>query len=350
MRSATDKVSSYASLCLLGSFLEMLVPKPLPFFRLGLANIPVMLALPRLGFRDFVLLLLLKATASSYISGTIFSYFFLMSLAQSLASGLTMYAVGRADGKHISLYGISLSGALAGTLAQVAMAMLYLGRGMTVLLAPMLFSSFAFALVTAYLAGSLPDPEMEESPDPGAGTTGGTAGRAVAAAALLSVLMVQIADDAAALAVLFAILAALLPLYGRKIRIRPYLALFAVSLLSNLMTGRGMVVATLLGFEITADSLKAGLETALRLSCTVELSLLFSGLAAPSGLMGRTLSKFFFLEEVFESSEGSLRERIARVLSGTIGEKHPTARDGAVMKAVPPLLACTVCLAYSFLR
>lgn len=350
MRSATDKVSSYASLCLLGSFLEMLVPKPLPFFRLGLANIPVMLALPRLGFKDFVLLLLLKAFASAYVSGTIFSCFFLMSLSQSLASGLAMYAVSRAGGKHVSLYGISLSGAFTGTLAQAAMAVLYLGRGMVVMLAPMLFSSFVFALATAYLAGLLPNPEMAENPCSGTMGGSGASGRAALAAALLSVLMVQLADDAAALAALLAVLTVLMHLYGRKIRITPYLALFAASLLSNLLIGRGMVVATVLGFEITSDSLEAGLRTALRLSCTIQLSLIFSRLAAPSGIIGRTLSKFFFLEEAFEEAHGSMMERITRVLSGNIGEKQPQAEKCVVMKSVPPLLACAICLFYSFLR
>ena len=111
MRSQ-DRIAYLAALSLLMSAAELLVPRILPFFRLGLANIPLLLALG-MAPGHFALLLLLKAIGNAYISGTLFSVFAIISIAQTFASGIMMYALSRLFGRRISIYSVSAMGALA---------------------------------------------------------------------------------------------------------------------------------------------------------------------------------------------------------------------------------------------
>src|SRR5574344_318813 len=84
-------VSFFAGLCLFLSAVEYAIPKPLPFMRIGLANLPILLALPKLRGRDIFLLVVLKIAGQALISGTLFSYVFVFSAAGSLSSALVMF-------------------------------------------------------------------------------------------------------------------------------------------------------------------------------------------------------------------------------------------------------------------
>ena len=118
-----DKIAYLASISLFLSIVELFIPRPLPFFRIGLANIPLLFAI-NYDFSSFMLLTLLKGLGSSYISGNLISIFGVMSVLQSLASGLAMFSVSRLWGKHISIYGISMTGALVSTIVQILVALL----------------------------------------------------------------------------------------------------------------------------------------------------------------------------------------------------------------------------------
>ncbi|MDE6773691.1 MAG: Gx transporter family protein, partial [Treponemataceae bacterium] len=65
---------------------EYAVPKPLPFLRLGLTNLPVILSLQKMRRRETLLLVLLKIVGQGILPGTIFSYVFVFSAAGSIAS------------------------------------------------------------------------------------------------------------------------------------------------------------------------------------------------------------------------------------------------------------------------
>jgi heptaprenyl diphosphate synthase len=127
-------------LCFFLSALEYLIPKPLPFLRLGIANLPLLLALDMLPFASFVLLGALKITGQALITGTLFSYVFLFSLAGTGISALLMYALRRGLGKaRISFVGISAAGALASNGVQLVLAyFLVFGKGVVYLAAPVL--------------------------------------------------------------------------------------------------------------------------------------------------------------------------------------------------------------------
>ena len=152
MIQTTDKklLPFLAALCLFLAAVEYAIPKPLPFLRLGLANLPVIIALFIMPTRDIYKLILLKIMGQALITGTLFSYIFLVSAAGSLASGLTMLGVHRILRNRISCIGLSLAGAAANNIAQLIVAHLILFGSATRYIAPILLISGA---VTGLILG-----------------------------------------------------------------------------------------------------------------------------------------------------------------------------------------------------
>lgn len=152
MTQTTDKklLPFLAALCLFLAAVEYAIPKPLPFLRLGLANMPVIIALFIMPTRDIYKLILLKIMGQALITGTLFSYIFLFSAAGSLASGLTMLGVHRLLRNRISCIGLSLAGAAANNIAQLIVAHLILFGNATKYIAPILLISGA---VTGLILG-----------------------------------------------------------------------------------------------------------------------------------------------------------------------------------------------------
>ena len=148
-----EKVSLLGGLCFFLSTLEYMIPKPLPFVRIGLANFPLLLALDILPFSCFVLLAALKVAGQALISGTLFSYVFLFSLGGTAVSSLLMYALRKCLGKKmISLVGISAAGAMAFNALTLLMAYYFVfGKSIIYAAVPIL----ALGIVTGTLLGFL---------------------------------------------------------------------------------------------------------------------------------------------------------------------------------------------------
>jgi heptaprenyl diphosphate synthase len=146
-----DLIAFLAALCLFLSTLEYVIPKPLPFIRIGLANLPILFAVRLLPVKELLLLVLLKVLGQGLIHGTLFSYVFLFSLTGSYAGGLIMLSASRLFRARISLVGTSMSGALASNLAQIFLAVLLLfGRTGWLIAPPMLI----VGLISSFLLGS----------------------------------------------------------------------------------------------------------------------------------------------------------------------------------------------------
>ncbi|WP_162504805.1 Gx transporter family protein [Treponema endosymbiont of Eucomonympha sp.] len=149
-----------AALCLFLSALEYAVPKPLPFLRVGFANLPLLLALGKLCFSDMLLLVLLKTVGQGFVSGTAFSYVFLFSGAGTFASMLAMVAVrrlslraGRGE-RLVGFVGLNMAGALASNAAQLLLARFMLFGQNARYIAPALLSAgSASALLLGLFAG-----------------------------------------------------------------------------------------------------------------------------------------------------------------------------------------------------
>jgi len=108
------------------STIEFMIPKPAPFLRIGIANLPLMLALDIFPFPAFLALVGIKVTGQALVTGTLFSPIFLFSLAGTTLAALSMYALRRALKGHISFIGISTLGAMMSSISQLALAWFWL--------------------------------------------------------------------------------------------------------------------------------------------------------------------------------------------------------------------------------
>ena len=141
------------ALCLFFSTIEYLFPKPFPFFRLGLANLPVLLALDLFSPAYVLLLVLLKVVGQGLVSGTLASYVFVFSAAGSLASGLVMLLVHRTGRRWITLIGVSLFGSLASNIIQVTLSVTFIfGQSAWVIAPPFLALGVASGLAVGIFA------------------------------------------------------------------------------------------------------------------------------------------------------------------------------------------------------
>lgn len=130
-----------AALCFFLSAVEYAIPKPFPFMRLGLANLPIILALFLLPARSYFFLVLVKVFGQAVVSGTLFSYVVLFSAGGTFASSIAMFVLYRLFLKHVTGLGLSLFGSLANNTVQLFLARFILfGKGAYVI-APLLFIS-----------------------------------------------------------------------------------------------------------------------------------------------------------------------------------------------------------------
>ncbi len=309
-----DTLFFFASLCLFLSSIEYAVPKPLPFMRLGLANLPVIFAVKSFRFRDMLLLILLKVLSAAFISGTTFSYVFLFSAAGSLASGLAVYLLYcglKCCGgtRHISNVGLCLAGALANNAAQLAVARIFIFGKQAFFIAPLLLAT---GLVTGLLLGLFANSFEERSVflkevragtprtplrdgSSGSGTADGgsgecsdnsrsdssgsgshssssargsrTVGIVLAAAALALMLVLPFVRQLPVKAVLWLLLPAFAMTARRgRVRLLPSFILIASLTALSLLTPSGRVLHTLGSFRITQGALEAGISKGLTLT------------------------------------------------------------------------------------
>ena len=169
-KSSKKTLAFLTAMCMFFSALEYALPKPFPFFRLGLANIPIIISFYILAPINSVLLILLKIFVQNLISGTLFSYTILFSVAGSLASGLIMllfyrlnlYIKGNLCDKLnlynklnlcknddlLSIKGLSLIGSFFNCLAQLGVSYFVILGENTKYIAP-------FFLATSFVTGLL---------------------------------------------------------------------------------------------------------------------------------------------------------------------------------------------------
>jgi heptaprenyl diphosphate synthase len=123
--------------------------------RIGLANLPVLIALGTLKPSRILLVVLLKVLGQGFINGTLFSYVFLFSAAGSVSSALVMLAVSRLPDGAVSLVGISITGGLASTVAQLALAYVFIFGRSALYIAPVfLVVTLATSVVLGLIASS----------------------------------------------------------------------------------------------------------------------------------------------------------------------------------------------------
>lgn len=308
-----ERICYLASLSLLFSALELFIPKPLPFFRLGLANIPIMLSLA-MPLKEFLLLVALKSIASQYISGTLFSLFFFISLMQSIASALTMKAIARIAKSHISLYGISLLGAEISAAVQLSLTSLYIGNAVWNYAPLMFIMSLLASVITAFIASNI---DITRTPELDSNSTR-EADKSYTNGILLTIssIAVFLSKDICASALVFILALIMQKLSNRKIKAMPYISIFFFMLFSSLFAPEGKILFEFLGLKAGAASIEAAAIKAFHLAASVAISQSFIERIKLKGNMMMLVAEYFSaLIAAFRRTEGTLRERIGKTLS-----------------------------------
>ena len=99
--------------------LEILIPLPSPWIKLGLANVMTLVTLIFFGLRDAVTVTLLRIMLGSIIGGTFLSPTFLLSFAGGVTSVFVMYWVYHRGKSPFSLVGVSVCAAYTHTLTTI---------------------------------------------------------------------------------------------------------------------------------------------------------------------------------------------------------------------------------------
>ena len=144
-------IAILGAFCFFLSTMEYMIPKPMPYMRIGIANLPIMLALDIFPLHTFMVLVAVKIFGQAIITGTLFSYIFLFSLTGTFMSALSMYGLRRLLGRNrISFIGIGTMGAMMSNVSQLGLAWLFIfGDSVRIIAPPFL----AAALVTGITLG-----------------------------------------------------------------------------------------------------------------------------------------------------------------------------------------------------
>lgn len=301
------------------SAVEYMIPKPLPFLRLGLANLPLLLAL-KLRFRSFALLALIKVTGQALLAGTLFSPLALFSLAGTAASSMAMLAVSRLPAGYAGWVGISVAGALASNGAQILLARaIVLGSGARFIAPPL----FAAGLVTGAALGvfcerftrhsswyraSIAEPAatafVVEPPEAKPRTAAQYFSLAAVFAGAAALLAAPSLSVRLALAGAFWLIAAL---RGRAGQPLITVLSFAGITAFNLLTPYGREIAAVGPLSVTSGALRTGLDKAAVIEGLLMISrgMLPRNLTLP-GRFGALLSETLTILAVISAERGTL--------------------------------------------
>jgi heptaprenyl diphosphate synthase len=108
--------------------IESLIPTPVPWLRLGLANIITLTTLYLYGLRAGMIVTLTRVIIRSLLAGTFLGPAFAMSLGGGVASTLVMWGLKVIFGRLLSPVSVSIFGALTHNVAQLFLAYLLFVR------------------------------------------------------------------------------------------------------------------------------------------------------------------------------------------------------------------------------
>jgi uncharacterized membrane protein len=291
-----------------------MIPKPLPFLRLGIANLPVMLSIGILPTPAYCALVLVKILGQGLIGGTLFSYIFLFSAAGSASSALVMLLLKKLLGRHVSWIGISAAGAFTSNIAQLTLARYWIFGESAWYIAPpfiavgVLSGALLGAFANHYAknslwyadlqAGKIAIPAsfdgMPDSPDAGASEARFARKRFRFPFGLALILTLMFLDNLAAQGAILALAIALVLADRARIGVIPVLTMSASIILFNLFVPFGKVLASPVGIPITEGALLLGIKKALVIEGMVFISrwMLRPGIQLP-GRAGTLVAQAF---------------------------------------------------------
>lgn len=136
------------------SVLETAIPNPMPWMRLGLANLATILALKWWGIREAFFIVVLRVFLSSLIVGRIFQVTFWLSFSGGVAATLGMWILLKYGSKIFGLVGVSIFGAFCHNIGQIVVAYLLFihHKALFSVLPFLLFSSILTGLIVGLIA------------------------------------------------------------------------------------------------------------------------------------------------------------------------------------------------------
>lgn len=171
--SIKQQAAFFAAAASFAAMAENWIAIPVPFFRLGLSNIPVMLALEYFSFPYVAFIVMFKAAVSHLFRGTLLSVPFFIGLSGNVMYLLVCYPFWKIFRHHISFVSVSVLSALAHNVAQIMSAFLFLPAGAVKMIGSMLIplgcvsgtvtGIIANSIYNKYLADGLPDIGMSRT-------------------------------------------------------------------------------------------------------------------------------------------------------------------------------------------
>ena len=141
-----------AGLAVILFVVEAQVPRPLPWMKLGLGNVAVVLALFANGGRSALAVSAIKIAVGGLLTGSFGGPAFVIGGGAGFASVAAMIAVRSSTKQLFSPIGISVTGALVHQSSQLALAYLYLeASGLIALLPLFLLSGLISGVLTGFL-------------------------------------------------------------------------------------------------------------------------------------------------------------------------------------------------------
>ena len=156
MRWDTKKITTLAitvTLAMVLSFIESQIPPfvAIPGVKVGLANIAVIFALYRFGWREAVIVSALRVLLVGLLFGSLVST--LYSVAGAIFSMVVMLLVRRVNG--FSEVGVSVLGGVCHNIGQIAMASILLETDVVLYYLPVLLLSGTLAGIAIGVAGAI---------------------------------------------------------------------------------------------------------------------------------------------------------------------------------------------------
>lgn len=337
----TEKIAFLTSLSLLFSYIETILPKFAPFFKLGLANTIVISAL-NFNFQSFFVLICAKTIISSLFGGTLLSPFFVISICQSFLSSFAMFFLHKLNvvtkKRFCSTYGISVFGASISSCVQILLCSFYLGKGVFVFLAPMLifgiFSGFFTAFLNEYLKFSenmdlliskiskmQQQPEFQKLPESNKffqkqkfSENHKLSNFLIFCFVILS-FATFLVKNIFVLCVFLILAFTFQIILGKKIKLLPHVILWIFVIFCAILVSNGEVLFKIGSFSITKGALISGITKSLRLSIVASLSLSLCSMdftIKKSLFLTKIMENFRFLMQIFNESEGNIFKKIKK--------------------------------------
>lgn len=157
MKNISKKDISYLSLfsaiTICGNIFETIIPKPYPFLRIGIANIPILILIYHKKYYFALFTTLSKSIIAPIILGIIFTIQPLISLFASLCAFLFM-VFAKQFIKGLSIIGVSILGALTSNMMQIYLVYLFIFRTTSIykLVSPFILLSILSGSLTGIFA------------------------------------------------------------------------------------------------------------------------------------------------------------------------------------------------------